>query len=146
MQNPGHLRRAEASQRRVQDYNALQLELRRQFRNGFFGGCNYTFANTRTNCGGQAQNRFEAYLDNNRPELNTGRSTFHITHVINANAIYELPFGQGRKWMNQGGWVNAILGGWQISSIFTGRAARRSASWRRAARSTARAGRATRPP
>jgi hypothetical protein len=99
------------------DYNALQLELRRQFRNGFFGQVNYTFANTKTNSSGTAQNRFEAFMDRNRPELSTGRSNFHITHVINANAIYELPVGQGRHWMDRGGVLDAIFGGWQVSTI-----------------------------
>ncbi len=99
------------------DYNALQLELRRQFRNGFFGQVNYTFANTKTNSAGTSQNRFEAFLDRARPELSTGRSNFHITHVVNANAIYELPFGQGRHWMNRGGVLDAVFGGWQVSTI-----------------------------
>ena len=76
------------------DYNALQLELRRQFRNGVFGQVNYTLSNTNTDSAGTAQNRFEAFMDNFRPQLNTGRSVFHQTHVINANAIYELPFGR----------------------------------------------------
>jgi hypothetical protein len=31
--------------------------------------------------------------------------------------VYELPFGKGRKWLNQGGVVNGILGGWQVSSV-----------------------------
>ncbi len=99
------------------DYNALQLELRRQYSNGFFGQVNYTLANSNSDSTGTAQNRFEAFMDNNRPELDTGRSSFHITHVVNANAIYELPFGQGRKWLNQGGVVDHIVGGWQISSV-----------------------------
>jgi hypothetical protein len=31
-----------------------------------------------------------------------------------AFAIYELPFGKGQRWLNRGGVVNAILGGWKI--------------------------------
>ena len=58
-------------------------------------------------------------MDNLRPELNTGRSVFHNTHVVNANAIYELPFGQGRRWLNGGRLSDIIFGGWQIASIFT---------------------------
>ncbi len=119
MQNPGIYAAQGLSNGGFSDYNALQLELRRQYRNGFFGQLNYTFANTNTNSAGTAQNRFEAFMDNNRPELNTGRSVFHITHVVNANAIVELPFGQGRRWLNHGGVVDAILGRWQISSIVT---------------------------
>jgi Carboxypeptidase regulatory-like domain/TonB dependent receptor-like, beta-barrel len=100
------------------DYNALQLELRRQFRNGFFAQVNYTFSDTKTDSAGTAQNRFEAFMDNLRPELNTGRSQFHVTHVTSANAIYELPFGHGRRWFNSSGLADAIIGGWQIAPVF----------------------------
>ena len=57
-------------------------------------------------------------MDNFRPELNTGRSVFHVTHVISANAIYELPFGRDSKWLNRTGSSNAIVGGWQVGPIF----------------------------
>ena len=84
------------------DYNALQIEVRRRFRGGFFGQLNYTLSDTNTDSGGTAQSRLEVFMDNARPELNTGRSQFHVTHVVTANAIYELPFGagqaMGRSW------------------------------------------------
>jgi hypothetical protein len=57
-------------------------------------------------------------MDNNRPELNTGRSAFHVTHAVQANSIYELPFGQGKRWMNTGGLLDQIVGGWQLGGIF----------------------------
>ena len=50
---------------------------------------------------------------------------FHVTHVVNANAIYELPFGQGKQWLNQGGVMDAIFGGWQLGRSSPGRAAPR---------------------
>ncbi len=40
-----------------------------------------------------SQQRFEPFLDNARPELDEGRSPFHVTHIMNANMIAELPFG-----------------------------------------------------
>jgi hypothetical protein len=117
MQNPGIYASQAIVNGGYSDYNALQMELRRQFRNGFFGQLNYTFSDTKTNSAGTAQNRLEAFMDRNRPELNTGRSTFHVTHIITSNAIYELPFGEGRRWMNRGGFLNQVFGGWQIASI-----------------------------
>ncbi len=99
------------------DYNALQLELRRQFRGGIFGQVNYTRSYTKTDSDGTGQNRFEALLDRNRPELTVGRSNFHTTHVMNANAIYELPFGRNHRWLNQGGIAEVLAGGWQLSTI-----------------------------
>ena len=85
------------------NYNALQLELRRPLRNGLMGQVNYTFAHSRANSAGTTEVRFEPFLDNARPELNEGRSPFHVTHVMNANLIAELPFGEGRRWLNGGG-------------------------------------------
>jgi hypothetical protein len=99
------------------DYNALQLEVRRRFRGGFFGQLNYTWSDTKTDSYGRAQNRFEAFMDPNRPELSTGRSIFHVTHVLQTNAIFELPFGSGRRWLNRGGPVDWVLGGWQMGTI-----------------------------
>jgi hypothetical protein len=117
MQNPGIYAAQAIANDGYSDYHALQIDLRRQFRDGFMGQVNYTLAHTKTNSAGLQQNRFEAYLDNRRPELSTGRSFFHQTHVVNANLIYELPFGQGKRWANSDGVANAILGGWQIGSI-----------------------------
>jgi hypothetical protein len=37
--------------------------------------------------------------------------------VFNLNAIYELPFGKGKTFLNHGGIANAILGGWQVNTI-----------------------------
>ena len=131
MQNPGIYASQGLSNGGFSDYNSLQLELRRQFRNGFFGQVNYTFAERDTDSAGTGQNRFEAFMDNNRPELDTGRSVFHVTHVINANAIYELPFGHGKRWLNSSGVRRRDrrrLAGRRRS--WRGRAARRSASTR----------------
>jgi len=101
-----------------QDYNALQLELRRQFRGGFMGGVNYTFSHMRADStGGTSQSRLEALLDNARPKLNEGRSPADIRHIINANFVLELPFGRGKRWLDRGGIVDAIVGGWQTSGI-----------------------------
>jgi hypothetical protein len=118
MQNPAIYAAQGLSNGGFSDYNALQLELRRQYRNGFFGQLNYTLSDTRTDSSGTAQNRFEAFMDNLRPGLNTGRSVFQVTHVVSANAIYELPFGKDRHWLNGSGLTDAIVGGWQVGTIF----------------------------
>lgn len=99
------------------DYHALQMEVRRRFKNGVFGQMNYTFSKVLTNSTGTAQNRFEPYLDNNRPELEKRRADFDVTHVINGSLIYEMPFGAGKKFLNRNGVLDRVVGGWQLSSI-----------------------------
>ena len=92
------------------NYNALQLELRRPLRNGVMGQINYTLAQSRANSAGTSEVRFEPFLDNARPELNEGRSQYHVTHVMNANMIAELPFGEDRRWLNGGGFWGRVSG------------------------------------
>ena len=54
-----------------------------------------------------------------RQRDNYGTSDFDQKHNINASAIWQLPFGKGHALMNTDSPVaDAILGGWQLSSIF----------------------------
>jgi len=99
------------------DYHAFQGEVRRRFKNGIFGQMNYTFSKVLTNSPGTSQARFEPFIDNARPELERTRADFDVTHVINASAIFELPFGSGKRFLNRGGVADRIVGGWQVSSI-----------------------------
>jgi hypothetical protein len=51
-----------------------------------------------------------------------GPSDFDIRHLFNANFIYELPFGKGRTFgSNAPGWLNQIIGGWEVTGIVTAR-------------------------
>ena len=100
-------------------YNALQVELRRRFSDGLSYQVNYTFAKTLTDTPDDGQNRESSVQDQNNPNLNFARPDFDRTHVLNANFIYELPFGKGKKFLDQGGWVDAVFGGFQFGSIIT---------------------------
>jgi hypothetical protein len=118
LQNPGIYASEYVFNSSYQDYNALQLELRRQFRHGIMGQVNYTLSETRSDAtGAGSQNRIEPLLDNNRPGLDDGLSLYHTRHVVNANAIVELPFGQGKRWLNGNSVVDAVVGGWQLAPI-----------------------------
>jgi hypothetical protein len=46
-------------------------------------------------------------------------SDFNIPHRFVASILYMLPFGKGQRFLNQGGPVNQIVGGWQLSTITT---------------------------
>ena len=42
-----------------------------------------------------------------------------IPAILTFNYSYDLPFGQGKKWLNQGGVVNKLVGGWKFTGIQT---------------------------
>jgi len=46
-------------------------------------------------------------------------SDFDLRHIININAVYQLPFGHGQPFGSTSNkWVNGVLGGWQVSGIY----------------------------
>lgn len=101
-------------------YNSLQAEIRRRFRNGLYFQANYTFQKTLSDAeaADTAQSNFAPFLDILNPQIEYARTSFDQTHIFNANFIYELPFGQGRRWLSSGGVSDRIFGGWQMTSIF----------------------------
>ncbi|MBV9927699.1 MAG: TonB-dependent receptor [Acidobacteria bacterium] len=103
------------------NYNSLQAEFRRRFTQGLSFQANYTFQKILTNVTGSTdevnQTRVEPFLDNANPGRDYGRAIYDRTHTVNINGLYELPFGRGKRWLNEGGAVDKIFGGFQFSSI-----------------------------
>jgi hypothetical protein len=104
-------------------YNSLQIEVRRRFSQGLYFQANYTFSKNLTNSLGSSngpldgQSQFEPFLDINRRELDKQRADFDQTHVFNFNGVYQLPFGRNKPFLNSGGWVDQLFGGWEVSGI-----------------------------
>jgi hypothetical protein len=48
-----------------------------------------------------------------------GPSDFNVPQRFVVSALYTLPFGQGQRFLNRGGFVNEVAGGWQLSTITT---------------------------
>jgi hypothetical protein len=91
---------------------------------GFYLDANYTLAKNladnqgdtptafagEVNYGIPIANRFDIRSDYGNVE-GTRRQRFLLT------GLYQLPFGQGRSFMNTGGWKNALLGGWEMTTV-----------------------------
>jgi len=101
------------------EYNALQTRLERRFNNGFQLGFFYTLSKSR-GIAGNANS--DSALRINIPEyydLNKSLSDFDRTHNLSITSIAELPFGPGRRWVNDGGVWSQIVGGWQVNNILS---------------------------
>jgi hypothetical protein len=55
-------------------------------------------------------------LDTARPELEWSVGRFDQTHNIKISSVFELPFGEGRRWLRTG-IANQVVGGWRIAVI-----------------------------
>jgi hypothetical protein len=105
----------------ISNYNSLQLSLQKRFSNGFQFDTNYTlskFLDDQDSSGWGSRDGGQNYQDAYHPRRNYGPSNFDARHMFKGDVVYQLPFGQGRRFLNNSGIVDAILGGWQASTIF----------------------------
>ncbi len=92
------------------DYNGLQLVLNRRFSNSWLFQSNYSF-------GRGYQGDFYSfrvpYQRTEQSYTNGNASLGNIRHSFQANFVWELPFGQGRRFgSGVNGFVNRLIGDW----------------------------------
>lgn len=105
------------------NYKGMDLSFEKRFTDGYSYRASYTLGNARDQApehlnasSGRAQNTRDL-------ESWEGPSDFDIRHRFVGNFIAELPFGQGKPYV-QSGVASHILGGWMVSGIFSARSGR----------------------
>ena len=101
-------------------YHALQTKFRKRYTSGLQFLVAYTFSKTMddvSSVAGFLGDQNPGYTNNNRRDLDRSISASHIPHNLVFNYQWDLPFGKGKKFLNQGGVVNHIVGGWNLSGI-----------------------------
>jgi hypothetical protein len=100
------------------NYNALLVSLRRRFTQGVSYGVSYTWSH---NIADYVDNLTGTAFPQNSYDYGAerGDSMFDVRQRFVGFLTYEVPVGKGKKYLNQGGVANAILGGWQVNTIVT---------------------------
>ncbi|HEV2326683.1 MAG TPA: carboxypeptidase regulatory-like domain-containing protein [Terracidiphilus sp.] len=105
----------------VSTYNSFQTSFQKHYTNGLSFFTNYTWGHA---------------LDDTQTPLNGGgnlyrmplllpmiieftNSDWDVRHRFSFNGQYDLPFGEGRKFLNHHGVVNQLAGGWSTDLVFT---------------------------
>jgi Carboxypeptidase regulatory-like domain/TonB-dependent Receptor Plug Domain len=92
------------------DHNSLQLELRKRLSQGLQFQTSYVFGQT------YGSSRYSLRYPRKRT-VDTG-TVGGVTHAFRANWVYELPFGQGRRFGGGAGpWMDRLIGGWSFDGI-----------------------------
>ncbi len=102
-------------------YNSLQMQIRGSFRNSVQFAANYTWQksiDTQSDETVGAGTGFSFPADSANPGLSRGRSDFDVNHIFRAYAIYDVPIGRGKRFLNDlpAAWQHAF-GGWQFNTI-----------------------------
>jgi hypothetical protein len=107
----------------ISNYHSLQATITKRLSNGFSTSFNYTWSHMLddqdssgwgTHAGPQPL-QHESTLTVNRAYLNYGPSNFDVRNSFKGYAVYDLPFGHGRQFLNKSWLVDETLGGLQIS-------------------------------
>ncbi len=97
-------------------YDSLQMQVTRRLSAGSLLGMSYTFS------------KAIGYADNSDSGLtwhwvdmwrrNRAVTAFDRPHNLQLYAVYELPFGKGKKWATEGP-ASWLAGGWQLNGVFS---------------------------
>ncbi len=105
-------------------YNALQAKLERRFRNGLNLLASYTYSKTLTDAdsayaGLTAFGSSDTFTAQNPRDLKSEKALSYqdVPHAFVLSYLYELPIGKGKKFLNKGGVVDKVLGGWQVGGV-----------------------------
>jgi hypothetical protein len=102
-------------------YNGLLVTLSKNMSHGLQFDLNYTWSHSIDNTSQVANSiasgsGYGFLCDVMRPRECRSNSDFDVQNVINSAFVYDLPFGHQRMFAsNTPGWLNRIVGGWQIS-------------------------------
>ena len=104
-------------------YHGLQSKLEKRFSSGLYFLASYTWSKSidnQSNGTDDSAATGQYPQDPNNAALDRGLSSFDRTHRFVGSAVWEIPFGRTRHdGIGISELSHALLGGWQLSSVFT---------------------------
>jgi hypothetical protein len=107
------------------NYDALQAVLQKRASNGLEAQVSYTYQKCLANSagyygswGGESQNADSYWQNIFNPNGDYAQCYWDTKHVLSAYAVYDLPFGKGKRFgRDLPAGVNAVVGNWAINPI-----------------------------
>ncbi|SPF53680.1 TonB-dependent receptor [Candidatus Sulfopaludibacter sp. SbA4] len=105
----------------IGNYNALGVKLSQRFGTNLTTLFSYTFSKSLDD-GSAIRGPGNDFVPENSlcPHVcEKGPSDFNVPQRFVTSILYTLPFGRGQRFLNHGGVLNQVVGGWQLSTITT---------------------------
>jgi hypothetical protein len=110
------------------NYDGIQTQLQKRLSNNIQGQISYTWSHGIDNAIGLIGSLGDSRSGGRSGPINPfslnadrGNSSLDIRHLLSADAIIDLPFGKGQRYLNSGGASDKVFGGWQLNFIQTAR-------------------------
>jgi carboxypeptidase family protein len=105
----------------LSNYNALQTLITKRYTNGLLFSANFVWSHMLDDqdSGGWGSRGGTQYWQlGNNPAANYGNSNFDIPIAFKGYASYDLPFGQGKQFLNNSKPLDLIVGGWRFAGTW----------------------------
>lgn len=104
----------------LSNYNSLQIDLRKRTSYGLSFDVNYAWTHMlddQDSAGWGSTAGATVWQIGNNPAANYGNSNFDIPQALKGTVTYQLPFGIGRRYVNNKV-LDAAVGGWRLAGTF----------------------------
>ncbi len=102
----------------ISNYNSLQAVVTKRMSNGLDFNFNYTwshFLDNMDSSGWGSRAGVQAFQNSYNPGANYSNSNFDVRNAFKGSAVYQLPFGKGKMFLNNNWLLDEIVGGWQAT-------------------------------
>ncbi|HEY1805877.1 MAG TPA: carboxypeptidase regulatory-like domain-containing protein [Terracidiphilus sp.] len=106
----------------MSSYSGLSVALRRPLTRGLLASANYTWSHEIDNGSNGSGDGDEVQPQNPLCQsCDRASGVWDVRHVVNGNAVYQLPFGVGQPMLNRPGIASAMAGNWQLTTTAVAR-------------------------
>jgi len=102
----------------ISNYNSLQASITKRMSSGFSFSFNYVYSHMlddQDSSGWGSRGGPQDFQDATNPSANYSNSNFDVRHAFKGYAVYQLPFGKGKQFLNSNRLLDEVIGGWQIA-------------------------------
>jgi len=109
------------------NYDSLQMQLQKRLSRNVQGQVSYTYSRNRDDSTGVFNGLGEGRGSRGGPQnpfdlaAEYGVSSLDVPHLLSADAIIDIPFGKGQRYMSSSAAADKLLGGIQMNIIVSGR-------------------------
>ncbi len=112
-------------------YNAVAFEVVKRMSNGWAGRFSYTYSVLKDNqfaegnffsAGNSGTPYNLAFVPGSpyyNPDIEYAYGILDVPHRFAFSPMFELPFGERRRWLHGGGLSDAVFGGWTVAAVIT---------------------------
>lgn len=103
----------------ISNYNSLQAVIQKRMSSGLQFNFNYTWSHLlddQDSSGHTGNGGTQVFQNSYVPSKNYGNSNLDIRNMVKGSAVYQLPIGQGRMFLNNNNILSQAIGGWQTAA------------------------------